>query len=540
VREVDARLRLVVIAAVVFGLAAEAARYAWSDVVHWIPDLVTGWGIVACGLIAARRRPESAVGAILAGSGFAWFIGNFAATPVPWIGAIALQLLLVHRALIAHAILAVPSGRTTSAASKATVLAGYVLWCLPPIATSVPGGVLLGAAPVLAAGRDLAGAHPHERRVRTVAVAGAVVLGVAYAVAVLSHDVVPSGRANLALLLLTEASVLVSGILALYAVLLPRLEGDRLADAVGDLRELRTDDVRDALAAALDDPSIEIGYWHPSTSTYLNAAGEPVELHAGDRRVAMDVAIEDGPAAIVLHDPALLGQPAAAESVKASVQLSAANARLRAGLRDQLADVRASRRRLLRAGDAARDALERRLEQGTLRRAAAIADALGRLETGGTAPAAERAGVVLKSAVGDLRAIARGLHPRVVDTGGLAAALASLGAAGDASVEVQVSAGDMPSDVALAAYFVCAEGLANAVKHARATQIRITVREVAGALEVNVIDDGIGGADAKRGSGLVGIADRVAAMGGWLALASEPGSGTVLQASLPLGGPASG
>jgi signal transduction histidine kinase len=135
----------------------------------------------------------------------------------------------------------------------------------------------------------------------------------------------------------------------------------------------------------------------------------------------------------------------------------------------------------------------------------------------------------------DLCQIARGLHPRELD-GGLPHALASL--AERCPVRVELRAGAVPSapeEIAAAAYFVCAEALANVAKHAGASSVHLEVVECAGALRVDVTDDGTGGADPSRGSGLRGLIDRVEALGGTLTVSSPEGGGTRLAAELPLG-----
>ncbi len=142
----------------------------------------------------------------------------------------------------------------------------------------------------------------------------------------------------------------------------------------------------------------------------------------------------------------------------------------------------------------------------------------------------------LRLAIGELRELARGIHPAILTDEGLGPALASL--AGRSSVPVtllEVPSGRLPPPIEATAYFVVCEALANLTKHAHAASASVRVRldEQTAGLLVEVCDDGVGGADPTRGSGLGGLHDRVAAVGGRLEVTSPPGQGTVVQAWLP-------
>jgi signal transduction histidine kinase len=142
----------------------------------------------------------------------------------------------------------------------------------------------------------------------------------------------------------------------------------------------------------------------------------------------------------------------------------------------------------------------------------------------------------LKEALAELRELAQGLHPAILTRSGLAAAVRA--AARRASVPAEVTEapeGRLASDVEAAAYYVVSEALANAGKHASATCARVSIRRSGGVLRVQVTDDGVGGADPAAGSGLTGLADRVAALGGTLRVTSPPDAGTVVTAELPCG-----
>ena len=155
------------------------------------------------------------------------------------------------------------------------------------------------------------------------------------------------------------------------------------------------------------------------------------------------------------------------------------------------------------------------------------------LPDGGEPLADVRAG--LDAARAELREFARGMHPATLTECGLGAAVRELAERSPTTVEVAVPATRFPPAVEAAAYFICAESLANVAKHAEASQVRIDITQENGRLTIVVADDGAGGADLSRGSGLRGLCDRVGALGGSLAVDSPPGGGTRVLAELPCG-----
>jgi signal transduction histidine kinase len=213
---------------------------------------------------------------------------------------------------------------------------------------------------------------------------------------------------------------------------------------------------------------------------------------------------------------------------------------LDAELRARLVELRASRARLVEAGDAERRRLERNLHDGAQSRLVALTLLLRAARTR-AAPNTELEGMLdtaleeLQTSLSELRELARGIHPAVLSDRGLEPALQALAAR--APVPVTVEADDderLPSSVETAAYFVVSEALTNVAKYAHATQASVSVRHVNGHVTVEVTDDGVGGADSAQGSGLRGLADRVAALDGTLSLDSPAGHGTRLRAEIPL------
>ena len=216
--------------------------------------------------------------------------------------------------------------------------------------------------------------------------------------------------------------------------------------------------------------------------------------------------------------------------------------RLNAELHVRLEELAASRARIVAAGDVERRRLERNLHDGAQQRLVSLAlslrVAMARLDAD---PAAARtllqgAGEELSLALDELRELARGLHPAVLSDHGLRAAVEML--AGRAPVPVEIDAvpeGRLPEPVEAAAYYLIAEALTNVAKYARAATVRVRVVARDGRLEVEVADDGAGGADPSAGSGLRGLADRVEALGGTLEILSPAGAGTTLRAAIPYG-----
>jgi signal transduction histidine kinase len=246
------------------------------------------------------------------------------------------------------------------------------------------------------------------------------------------------------------------------------------------------------------------------------------------------------PAAALVHDRAVLSDQALVDAVAAAAQLESANARLRAEVRAQIAELEASRRRILEAGDQARQRLERHLHDGAERRLTKVQETLhrGRLGAMGrqTADQIARGEDQLARALEELRQLALGLHPRALSEHGLAGALTRLADGSPVPVELSVANSRLAPQVEAAAYFICSEGLANVAKYAAASRAAISVTSGAGTIVIAVSDNGRGGANPGKGSGLTGLADRVEALGGSFRVESAPGRGTRLAAEIPLGG----
>jgi signal transduction histidine kinase len=243
---------------------------------------------------------------------------------------------------------------------------------------------------------------------------------------------------------------------------------------------------------------------------------------------------------MLLYDASLDDDPELVEAVAATAAIALDDARLQAESEGRLAELRASRERLVAAGDAERRRLERNLHDGAQQRLVSVALQLRMIQSlVREDPALEQLVIAaadeVSQSLAELRELARGIHPAVLNHG-LQAALNSL--ATRASVPTSVSfesPGRLPEPVELAAYFVACEALANVAKYAHATQATVRVSRRDGMAVLEVADDGVGGADESAGTGLQGLADRAAALGGTLRILSPPGGGTVVTAELPCG-----
>jgi signal transduction histidine kinase len=296
--------------------------------------------------------------------------------------------------------------------------------------------------------------------------------------------------------------------------------------------------LRDALARALRDPSLQLAYPAPEGEGFVDSDGRPIELpKPGEQRAMMRVERNDELLAVLIHDPAVDAQdPGLVERVAAMARLALENERLSAQVRAQLEEVRASRARIVEAADAERRRVERDLHDGAQQRLVALAMRLelARTEAEGASQLIDQTTSELKAAIAEVRGLARGLHPPILTERGLAAALESLAERSAVPVRIDAPDGRYPSSVETAAYFVVAEALTNVAKYAHATSATVTVRPTDdGGLRVSVTDDGRGGADPAHGSGLSGLADRLAALGGRLTVESPPGGGTTVTAVLP-------
>ena len=525
---------------------------------------LSGVSFAACGLVAWRRRPDSAVGPMLTLAGFGVLLPAILGQ-VDSSLAFTLALLFgeLWIALYAALILSfVTGGRLTTRIDlflvETFVFALLVMqfavqlflpdarnlllaWPDADLATTltklqwaVLAVASLGVV-VITVHRWRVASQPH-RRALLPSLAGSLSAVLFSA----NLTTLIAGSPSAALMTALNAALLTVPAALLWGLLRSRLARGELADLFRELGTLRGVRLEAGLAKVLGDPGLVLAYRVPGEHAYLDGRGKPVALPApGDDRVAAPVERDGRELAMLIHDASLDDDPELVGAAAAAAALALDDARLHAESEDQLAELRASRERIVAAGDAERRRLERDLHDGAQQRLVSVALQLRMIEREiRTDPAAaerlvKSAGEELSQSLEELRELARGIHPSVLNHG-LKAALGSLASrAGLPTTVAYEPHAHLPEQVELAAYFVACEALANVAKYAQATSASVRVSRRDGVAVVEIADDGIGGADESAGTGLQGLADRVAALDGTLRILSPPGAGTVVTAELP-------
>ena len=549
-----------------------------SDHELWIAaDLVIGFGFVGVGLFAWYRSPGNRTGVLMVATGFAWYVSLLARTEPPLLFSIGFTFENLYVAPAVHLLLAYPSGRLGSVIDRVLVACTYAVVSVGfvPVAlfvsseaygcTGCPETVFLiennpsfgqtwldvlsvtGIAVPLAVVVRLAqhwrrASRPFRRTVTPVFLAGAALM---LALATLLALALIGGSRELMDAFFYASLPALALVPYLFLAGLARgrmLRGRGLGRLVRRLGgSLGRGELRAALAEALGDPSVELAYWLPDSRQYVDAEGHPVELPEPDSgRSVTEVDREGRRIAAIVHDPTLLEDPERVREAGAAAALALENERLEAELRAKVEEVRASRSRLVEVGWRQRRRLERDLHDGAQQRLVSLAltlrmarDRLGP-DGGDAALLLDRSREELEMALSELRELARGIHPAVLADRGLDAAVCALADRAPLPVEVrEVPAERLPEHIELTAYFVISEALTNITKYAAASRAWVSVTHANGRLLLEVGDDGVGGADVARGSGLRGLADRLDAIEGRLYIESEPGRGTTVRATMP-------
>ncbi|MDQ4038699.1 MAG: sensor histidine kinase [Actinomycetota bacterium] len=587
------RLRAVVVALTVGCLVAAvlpaALRGGPLPLISLAYELGVGVLFVVAGLLGWARRPDSSIGGLLTVAGLTWLMarvmlgaGDNAATFT-----IGLVLVLAPIAFVAHLAVAFPSGRLASRLEQFIVFGSYVVILAgvpfldfsdcrdcPRNLLAIDSGdgvgrllhvtVMLSTLVVIAAFSAVLLFHWRQatragRRVLAPVLPTALLFAIVSAAQLLAELGAPVGlgrewawveRVAIAAIPLAFMAGLLrshlarSGVGQLVVELGERTPGGRLSTAV---------------ARALGDPTLEIAHWSPETSTYRDGEDRAVVIPNNDGTRAVTVIERAGHRiGALVHDVALRDEPDLLDAVSAAAGLAMENERLHHEVLAQLEEVRASRSRILEAADAERRRIERNIHDGAQQRLVTVMLALSMARNRLTSeppatsasdpePATPRIDPCLDSllaeaaddlggALKELRELARGIHPPILIEEGLAAALETLAERSPVPVEVSVSANNRLSPpLEAAAYYVVSESLANVAKHAQASAVLVKVRSDDGGVRVEVIDDGVGGAMPRGGSGLEGLADRVAALDGRFVVESVPGEGTRIMAELPCG-----
>jgi signal transduction histidine kinase len=554
-----------VMAGVSMALALASDHVAQPGLQAALMDWITLPYILA-GVIAWHRRPASRFGPLMVAAGFTMFVSSLAWADGAVAHTIGQAFDLLPAVVFLHVFLAFPTGRLASGFERGLVAAGYVTAfglelvgmllggygpdnLLEVVARPGVAGTLLDVQLVALSACCLAGvgvlaarrrgaARPLRRSVAPLV--DSFALGLVMIAALLLAGAFDSPAFET----IRRAAFFVIGLAPaafLVGLLSARLARSALADL---LLEMRADpapaDLRDALARALRDPSLTLAYWLPEFETWAAVDGRPVRLPEADGASATKLVERDGePVAALVHDASLADEPELLEAVSAAAGIALENARLHADLAARLEELRGSRVRVIEAGQKERQRLERNLHDGAQQRLVALSLELTMLKRRLDAdPEAstriEHARKEIAMSLAELRDIARGLHPAVVSGHGLSVALESLAARAPVPVRLTVDLGDrLPEPLEVAAYYLVSESLANIGKHAHASSATIEVARAPGRVVVEIIDDGVGGADTERGSGLRGLADRVEALDGRLRVWTPPGHGTRVRAEIP-------
>ncbi len=561
-------LMLIATAALLLGTFQLALALPDSGEAWWVHLLfiVVFWIYVAAGLVAWWRRPSNRMGALIIVGGFALFAGSLANTgvlPLVVIGVITATSVL---AVAIHLLHAFPSGRLRSTASRVIVAAGYVV----ALVLQAPLYLFDPASPLIIADRpDLLTIGTDAQRIVGFAVAGATtavlvrrliradrphrrVLGPLFAYGILAVLIIPAsatletaiGLSPLARVGLQ--SVLLAGIPIAFAI--AALSGgfartgelEELGVWLGSTREVRPA-LKSALARSLGDDSIEIVFWVPDRETWVNSAGTPVTLPSdGGERSSAEVQAGDRTIGAIVYDASLIADPELVRAAGRVVAIAMERERLTAELLASQDALVASRLRLVVAADRERRRIAQNLHDGIQVQLVLLAlDAQQLANMPGATPGTREQATTLRkgidSAAADLRRLVHDVMPSTLIERGVSAATEDLVDRMPVPTRLLlgITDGSLPASIERTAYFVIAEGLANALKHSKAESFGVRLEREGDRLVVEVDDDGVGGASLDAGEGLRGLADRVEVVGGRFSVDSRIGDGTRVRAELP-------
>jgi signal transduction histidine kinase len=576
-------LALVAIEGIVVGLVALAivlsSDHVDSRALNAVLGLFLGWSFIGAGLFAWWRRPDNRFGVLMTAVGFAFFLGSLTAADGSWLFTIGVLLSNIYLAVFVHMLLAYPDGRIDSPRVRKVLAAGYTLAVIGPLPTLMfadlesegcvdcpDSAISLGVDDVLFTVFDVltsaiavglvgyvlyilvqrwqAATQPQRRAMAPVLWSGILLLvvlaGQLTTMAVNGPDALENatGLLGLVFFAITPYGFLF-GLLRSRVVQAGAVS--ELLRKMGDSSDGAT--LRELLSKALGDRSLQVIYWLDDSRRWVDATGHPAAPPADDDPARAWTAVEREGRRVgaIVHDRSLCEDDELIRSVAVAAGLSIENERLQAQLRARVEELRRSRARIVEAGTAERRRLERNLHDGAQQRLVALSLTLrlaqGRLrkDPEGAESLLGGAQDELGRALEELRELARGIHPAVLSDRGLRAALEALAGRSPVPVELEGTPPErLPPPVEAAAYFVVAEALTNVVKYAQASQARVSISRGNGHAVVEVADDGVGGADPGRGSGLRGLADRISALDGTLVLSSPEGAGTLLRAEIPV------
>ena len=542
---------LAVVAPLAFGDDASVPGYR-------VVFRLVGGAFVACGLIAWWRRPDSRSGLLMVATGFGLLVepvfDGIDPSALRTIGDLLEDAWAIP--IIALLLTFLTGGRLESPVDRALVwlfVAGVALELPRHFFLEREGNFLL-LHPDAGIAAGLLSVNQIIVSAGCIAVAGVIGARWIHASRPRRRAMLPSVAGISCLLLfaavqqatprplqwLAVCSLLTIPIAFLVGLLRSRLARGGLAELFRELPSLEGVALQERIARTLGDPGLVLAYRVPGQRAYAGVDGAPARLPTrGDGRAVVPIERDGREVAALLYDAALDDDPELIEAVRAATTLALDNAHLHAQQHERTQELRASRRRLVAAGDSERRRLERDLHDGAQQRLVALSLQLRliqadiRRDPEAAEQLVDSASAELARSLAELRELARGIHPGALEHG-LASALESLAARSTVPTGVACDVqGRLPDPVELAVYFVACEALANVGKYAGATVASIQLSRTQSGVAIEIADDGVGGADATAGTGLRGLADRVEALDGRLLVSSAPAAGTVIRAELP-------
>lgn len=504
---------VVVLAVAGSAVVVEVVGYR-GQVLPSVADGITGAVLLTCGFLAWWMPAARRVGALMLLAGTVWFLGTLVPVALLW-----------HRGPLAQLTLTYPTGRIRRAIAVAAIIIAYLTSVVEPLARN--GWVTIAMAALICT----AAVVTFLRTSGPARKAGRIALGASLALAgVLSLGAISrlaGWGADLAMLLLYDAVISAIALTLLLELRFGRWVESAAADLVIGLGDGASASLQAQLRLALGDPTVIVGYWAPAVGRYVDELGADLSAHH-EARVVTEIDDSGAPLAVLVHDPAVTGDPELLAAVTSAARLAVINVRLRAGIRESAEQLAESRRRIVEAADRQRRDLEAEFATGAFDRLNRVEQLLDGLNIDG----ADEIRAEFAGTRAELLDFAHGVRPAALTTGGLAAALPLLAGRSPVPVELTVRVDRLPAAVEACVFFVCAESLTNVGKHAAAGRVLVDVRQEDGTISIRISDDGTGGADPSSGTGLRGLADRVEALGGSVTVHSPPGKGTTVTATL--------
>jgi signal transduction histidine kinase len=548
-----------------------------------LAELGAGWAMIGAGFYVWRRRGQRS-GLLLAAAGVAWFFPEW---DNPGVGAaVAFTFGLVTYALapavVAHAVMAYPSGRPSSRLERLAITVAYAdaalilglfpaLFFNPPeqgcslcppnllLVDGQPGlfeslnrwGIRLGlvwtiAIVALCVWRLAPPGAPLRRATAPVIVSGAAYLLLAWSdfAHSLPRGLLGTDQFEYRLWLGQAAALCAIGLGVAWSWLLGRRARSAMAALVVELGQSPpAGGLREVLARSLGDPGLEVAYRLGGPERLVDATGTTVDPALREGRAVTPLVRQGQTVALLFHRPGLLDDPSVVDEVVAATRLAVDNERLQAEVLAQLQELRASRARIVTTGDAERRRLERDLHDGAQQRLVSLSLALRLARTRPGAGAdpdlravLDRADERLRAAIGELRELAHGIYPAVLADDGLAAAVEAL--AEHASIPITIihmPQERFPGPVEAAAYFLIAETTGYMATLAAASGVTVDVRHDGNRLVVELTEDGAGKPGRELEARFTGLADRVGALDGQLRVEHVASGPITIRAEMPCG-----